>query len=95
MRSRFTAYALGRVDHLVRSWDPRTRPPHPALDPELRWRRLQIVDTVAGGPEDDSGIVEFRASYRSAEGYGVLHERSRFRRTGAGEWVYVDGSIED
>ena len=90
MRSRFTAFALGMPGYLLESWHPETRPSSLDLDDRLQWRRLQLVDTVAGGPEDATGIVEFRASYRSPDGGGLLHERSRFARAD-GAWRYVDG----
>ena len=90
MRSRFSAFALGLEGYLLSSWHPSTRPASLGLDPEVVWRRLQLVDTVAGGPGDAEGVVEFRASYRSPEGEGVLHERSRFVRE-AGRWVYLEG----
>ena len=54
--------------------------------------RLGIVSTSGGGPDDDAGEVEFRAAYRTADGAGLLRERSRFERR-AGRWVYVDGDI--
>lgn len=91
MRSRFTAFALGLGDYLLTSWHPSTRPATLELDPGVVWRRLQIVDTVAGGPDDAEGVVEFRASYRDAGGSGLLHERSRFVRH-EGRWVYLDGA---
>ena len=92
MRSRFSAFALGLAPYLLTSWHPSTRPA--SLEPELdtSWRRLQIVDVAAGGPDDAEGVVEFRASYRSPEGSGLLHERSRFTRF-EGRWVYLDGEI--
>ncbi len=90
MRSRFSAFALGLDGYLLTSWHPATRPAELDLDPDLTWRRLQIVDTVAGGPEDATGVVEFRASYRGPDGAGLLHERSRFERVD-GRWVYRDG----
>lgn len=92
MRSRFTAFALGLAPYLLATWHPSTRPATLDLDDRLTWRRLQIVDTVAGGVDDVDGIVEFRASYRTFEGAGLLHERSRFTRD-AGQWRYVDGDI--
>jgi SEC-C motif-containing protein len=46
----------------------------------------------AGGPFDRDGVVEFRATYRDAEGIGTLHEASRFVRGDAG-WQYVDGDL--
>jgi len=96
MRSRFSAFALRsknpRLDgYLLLSWHPSTRPESLELDDGTVWRRLQIVDTVAGGPDDETGVVAFRASYLDADGAaGVLHERSRFARVD-GQWRYLDG----
>lgn len=59
MRSRFSAFALGDADYLMTSWHPSTRPGHLDLDTTIVWRRLQIVDTEAGGVDDATGIVEF------------------------------------
>ncbi|RQP12695.1 MAG: hypothetical protein EAS51_02035 [Microbacteriaceae bacterium] len=92
MRSRFSAFALGDAAYLTRSWHPSTRPGELELDADVVWRRLQIVDTVAGGPDDADGVVEFRASYRSPDGAGLLHERSRFARVD-GRWTYLDGDV--
>ena len=100
MRSRFSAFALassiaGMDGYLLSSWHPSTRPATLELDDGTVWRKLQIVDTVAGGPDDETGIVEFRASSRAADGTaGVLHERSRFARVD-GRWTYLDGDILD
>ncbi|WP_129339846.1 YchJ family protein [Cellulomonas endophytica] len=96
MRSRFTAFARGDLAHLVRTWDPRTRPEDLALDPDVRWYRLDVRRTWAGGERDDEGVVEFAAHHRWAPGRrpegaprgGVLHEVSRFRRDD-GRWLYV------
>ncbi len=93
MRSRFTAFARGLDAYLLASWHPSTRPATLERDGATVWRKLQIVDTVAGGPDDETGVVEFRASFRDGEGVvGVLHERSRFARFD-GRWVYLDGEI--
>jgi SEC-C motif-containing protein len=90
MRSRFTAYALGDVDHVFRTWHPLTRPDDLAELPQLEWIGLEIVEVVDGGPGDDTGVVEFRARYAG----GVMHERSRFVRR-AGRWVYLDGQVSE
>ena len=92
MRSRYSAFALGLREFLLASWHPSTRPAELEVDGDTVWRRLQIVDTVAGGEEDRDGVVEFRASFRDADGAGLLHERSRFTREGDG-WFYVDGDV--
>lgn len=89
MRSRYSAYAHGDADYLFRTWHPRTRPADVTVDPDVVWIGLDVVDTDAGGPGDDRGEVEFSARFRSSDGDGVMHERSRFARR-AGRWVYVD-----
>ncbi|HXD27877.1 MAG TPA: YchJ family metal-binding protein [Arthrobacter sp.] len=89
MRSRYSAFAVGDTAYLLESWHPSTRPSTLELDPDMAWRRLDIVDTVAGGPFDDTGIVEFAAHYRGGGERGVQRERSRFVRED-GRWYYVD-----
>ncbi|MCH9768749.1 MAG: hypothetical protein K0U70_13215 [Actinomycetia bacterium] len=89
MRARYSAHVVGDCDYLWRSWHPRTRPDSVSgSGPE--WTRLEIIDSVAGGPGDESGEVEFLAYYRG----GVLRERSRFARR-ARRWFYVDGDVGD
>ena len=95
MRSRFRAFALGNPEYLLASWHPSTRPRDLELDATITWRRLQIVDTEAGGPDDATGVVEFRAAYQHDGARGVLHERSRFTRTSRGQWRYLDGDVRD
>ena len=93
MRSRYAAYATGRLDHVFRTWHPRTRPDDITADPDLTWTGLEIVGSTDGGPQDTTGTVEFRARYRTPSGTAELHEVSRFERR-AGRWVYVDGDVE-
>ena len=88
MASRFSAFAVRDEDYLLWTWHPSTRPAAVPLA-DLQWRRLEIVDVVGGGPFESSGIVEFRAHYRSASGRGVIEERSRFVRED-GWWFYLD-----
>jgi SEC-C motif domain protein len=92
MRSRFSAFALADANYLLGTWHPSTRPDDLQLDSGLRWTRLDILATVGGGPFDPTGIVEFEAHYRAADGRGALHERSNFLRN-AGQWFYVSGKI--
>lgn len=94
MRSRYSAFACGDADYLFRTWHPRTRPPEVTIDPSIMWTGLQVSDTVAGGPGDDSGVVEFTARFVSAGHAGSMHERSRFERR-AGRWLYLDAITED
>ncbi|MBT2249541.1 YchJ family protein [Arthrobacter sp. BHU FT2] len=92
MRSRYSAFVVLDQDYLLRTWHPGTAPRNLELDPDMRWRRLDIVATAGGGPFDTEGTVEFRAHYRQMAERGVLHEVSRFVRT-SGRWLYVDGDI--
>jgi len=87
MRSRYTAFAVGDVAHLRRSWHPRTRPDDLDLDPGTIWTGLTVSETVE---ESDTAVVAFAARWRQGGDAGVLAERSRFARR-AGRWVYVDG----
>ena len=81
MRSRFEAFRSGDLEWLLASWHPSTRPASVDLSGNPDWQGLQIVDTVDGGPDDETGIVEFRASCSTPHaGLGVHHERSRFVR---------------
>ena len=94
MRSRYTAFVVGDEDYLFRTWHPRTRPEGPYCHPGTRWTGLTIHETVDGGVDDETGIVEFTATYRSGDGRGgvvedALHERSRFTRR-AGRWLYLN-----
>lgn len=90
MRSRFQAFKDADTAWLLASWHPSTRPATLDLTDNPRWCGLQIVDTVAGGPDNETGIVEFRATYLVPGGeVGIQHERSRFVRE-HGRWYYLD-----
>ena len=92
MRSRYTAYVLGRSDHVFRTWHPRTRPEDVSPDPGTTWLGLEVLRTVDGGAGDEAGVVEFVARFRGQRGAGAIHETSRFERR-RGRWVYVDGDV--
>lgn len=92
MRSRYTAFATGDRDYLLRTWHPRTRPRRLDPDPERRWVGLAVLETRAGGLFDQTGEVRFQASFRSPGQRGILAECSRFARVD-GRWLYVDGDV--
>jgi SEC-C motif-containing protein len=96
MRSRFTAFARGHLDHIERTYAKAERGKHGlsgvGSSSAVKWVGLQILDTVAGGADDESGIVEFAARYRQEDQIEVHRERSNFRRED-GQWVYVDGAV--
>ena len=86
MRSRYTAYYYGNREHLWRTWHPETRPAEVRIDRSIVWTELEILDVRDGAPEDETGTVEFVASYDD----GSQRERSRFAKLG-GCWFYLDG----
>lgn len=90
MRSRYSAFAIGDDAYLLATWHETTRPTTLALDPVLEWRGLEILEVVAGGAQDDEGIVEFVARFwhPGRRERGELRERSAFRRE-ANQWHYV------
>lgn len=92
MRSRFAAFKRADREWLLRTWHRSTRPDDLDLADNPRWRGLQILDTIDGGPDDTEGVVEFRASYIADGELGILQERSRFVRED-GRWYYVDGDV--
>ena len=94
MRSRYTAYCRGQVDYLIATHHPSMRRPSDRANlsksmQNTTWLGLTVLNTERGQPEDDTGIVEFVALYRTGE-VGQLHERSRFQKQ-KGRWFYVDG----
>lgn len=92
MRARYSAFALGTPEYLLRSWDPATRPESMDLDPAIEWKRLFIERAERGGPFDIEGFVTFTAVGRTPSGRYEQRERSRFTRDAEGRWVYTDGA---
>lgn len=94
MRSRYTAYTLGREDYLRATWHPGTCPADLdlAAEPQLRWLGLEVKKHQMH--DADHAIVEFVARYKVGGRAHRLHETSRFVRED-GRWWYVDGDIRD
>lgn len=87
MRSRYSAFALGDGEYLLRTWHPRTRPDALDLD-DRTWTGLTVTDRVDGREDDLMGIVEFTATWSSGDQHSSLTERSAFVRR-AGRWFYL------
>ena len=99
MRSRFCAYALGKVDYLIatRSETKRAEENRDELVTyckSVQCVGLKIVSKEKGGKDDDTGIVTFHASIQ-ANGKRSLHiETSTFAREN-GKWMYLDGVVKN
>ncbi|MHB1214885.1 MAG: YchJ family protein [Thiobacillus sp.] len=94
MRSRYSAYVLGREDYLMATWHPATCPATLDTDamPRPQWLGLAVKSHI---PLDDShATVEFVARYKLNGRAFRLHETSRFERLN-GRWLYVDGAIRE
>lgn len=95
MRSRYSAYVVGAIDYLGETLHPAHRADWDR-DATRRWAEaaewlgLEIMSTASGGANDDSGVVEFAASYREDGEARRHHESSRFEKV-QGRWYYVDG----
>jgi SEC-C motif-containing protein len=95
MRSRYTAYVREDVDYIVDTHIPRRRED---LDveatriwaKEAEWLGLEIIRCENGGTGDETGLVEFKATYRQDGEEIVHHEVSEFRREG-GKWFFEEG----
>jgi SEC-C motif-containing protein len=96
MRSRYTAYALRKVEHILATHDPETRAGVDLKETQdwaerTTWQSLQILDTKGGEPGNDRGEVEFVARFRDEKGRELSHhERSTFVRRD-GQWYFADG----
>jgi SEC-C motif-containing protein len=89
MRSRYSAFVLGRHDYLLATWHPRTRPVAIEPDPPgLRWLGLEVKSHHR--LDDGHATVEFVARHKQGGRAQRLHELSRFERVD-GIWLYVDG----
>ena len=97
MRSRYTAYVRGAIDHVVATHEPKTRgdidrQAATRWSESAEWLGLEIVATEAGGPEDRTGVVEFVARYNAEGAEQRHHERASFTRDGD-RWFYADGDM--
>lgn len=94
MRSRYTAYTLGRNDYLLATWHPSSRPVQ--LDENekssVKWLGLEVKNHAQ--PDEQHATVEFIARYKLSGRAYRLHERSRFVCEQS-RWFYVDGEFID
>lgn len=94
MRSRFSAYALAKVDYLLSTTATGKRGEENRDELLDYCRSVKCVNLkvlkAEGGPGDEKGLVHFHASLQ-VNGKRHLHiEKSTFVRE-EGRWVYLDG----
>jgi SEC-C motif-containing protein len=88
MRSRYSAFAVGDAEYLLRTWHPSRRPPTLSLDPAIQWTRLAVLKTRDGGLFDSTGTVQFRAMFIQHGKRGAHDETSKFVRQDR-HWSYL------
>lgn len=92
MRSRYSAYALGKVDFLVQSHHPRTRSKKLKKDitdwiNEVEFEFLEVLEV-----EPDS--VTFLVGFQTPSGQSqIRQEHSRFVQE-KGLWYYLDSDLD-
>ena len=93
MRSRFSAYVLNNAKYVYRTWDKETRPPLKILkeDNLQKFIHLEIIASTEGSIHDETGIVEFIASYKTGDNNDTQqhHENSYFIKQ-KNRWLYVN-----
>ncbi|SOD95455.1 SEC-C motif-containing protein [Caenispirillum bisanense] len=97
MRSRYTAYVVGRIDYLQRTnaaalADVFDAEQSAASAEGVTWTGLTIVDVTGGGPDDETGRVEFRARFERLGQQLEHHEAALFHRED-GRWVYAEAQM--
>jgi SEC-C motif-containing protein len=97
MAARYVAYTQVAVDYLLATHDPKTRSQadRKAIESWAKaatWHGLELVSTDKGGPQDETGMVEFKARYELDGAQHEHHEKAEFRKID-GQWFFVDGNI--
>jgi len=97
MRSRYSAYVMGEIGYLGRSLHPDHRHDHDEAATRRwaassDWLGLEIVAVEGGGENEESGSVEFVATYREKGVVRQHREVSRFQRLDD-VWYFVEGSV--
>jgi len=97
MRSRYTAYTGQEVQYIHDTHHPGTRQ---SLDldevkvwaADSKWLGLQIKNVEGGSASDQTGTVEFIASFENDAGHHDHHEFSSFEKID-GDWFFKDGKV--
>ena len=94
MRSRYSAYAKGVIDWIAASQNSEQTD----MEATRQWSQgntwlgLQIVRTELGGPQDDTGLVEFIAKYSGGTYIETHHEVGSFVKVD-GKWLFDKGEV--
>jgi SEC-C motif domain protein len=95
MRARYSAHAVAQMDFIFESVHPDHRKGYDHQGTKewaenSEWLGLEIIGAQEGGPEDETGQVEFIAHYRDGGVIHDHHECAMFQRKD-GVWLFTDG----
>ncbi|MEW6131951.1 MAG: YchJ family metal-binding protein [Pseudomonadota bacterium] len=93
MRSRYSAYVLGKEAYLLSTWHASTRPAtlDLAAQPAPKWIGLRVLRHEQ--QDETHAVVEFVARYKVNGRAYKMQEASRFVKED-GRWFYVEGDTE-
>lgn len=95
MRARYTAYSQINMAFIEKTHDPKTikntdMQENKKWAEQTNWLNLDVIRTEGGGPEDETGVVEFKARYKADGDIHLHHEVSTFNKRN-GKWYFTDG----
>lgn len=97
MRSRYSAYVLGRVDYLVATTLPAQqskldREAMATWSAQATWLGLEVESAEVMGGTPEHARVTFVARWHDAQGEHSHRERSGFVQN-AGRWYFIDPTV--
>ncbi|WP_419418868.1 YchJ family protein [Legionella sp. D16C41] len=94
MRSRYTAYTRANIAYIKKTMYGKPLLQFNEIEAEnwaknVKWLRLEIINTYPESKQEDCKFVEFIASYELNGKIQTIHEKSEFRNN-QGQWFYTD-----
>jgi SEC-C motif-containing protein len=93
MRSRYSAFCLGNLEYLKKTWHPETLPDDLDDSEPMGWVHLDVVEVAIDDEEGLEGEVEFVAKLIHNKKVETLHEVSQFEKVD-GKWLYHSGEFK-
>lgn len=97
MRSRYSAYVTKNISYLKNTLAPENQPGFDEASvrewaEQSKWLGLKVLRTELGTNSDQTGVVEFIATFLIEGRKFEHHEISQFRRENE-RWYFVDGEV--
>ncbi len=97
MRSRYSAFVNAEIDYLYNTVSADQQSDFNHADTEdwaknSDWQGLEILETADGGPDDETGTVEFVAKFKQNGQLVRHHELASFEKID-GKWIFMDGEV--